>query len=283
VLFIDWIVVKFIPNHGKTITIIAISIICFISAYSLYNGLKAPVVKKVSIYLKNLPEHLTGFSIVHLSDIHLEPFKSKKIISSIVDTVNEIKADLIVITGDLIEGDINNDSYFVEELKKLKAKYGVIAVTGNHEFYAGIRNFEELSDRTNIKILRNEMITAAGSLQIIGLDDDDGRRFDHNGPDLDSLIPQCDPSKPIILLYHRPTGFDKAVEKGVDLQLSGHAHAGQIPPIDIIVHLIYKYPSGLYEKNGSYIYTSPGTGYWGPPMRFLSKSEITHIRLKNTK
>lgn len=282
VAFIDWVLVKFFPNHAKIITIIAVSVTCLISAYSIYNGLKLPVVKKVSISLKNLPEELDGFSIVQVSDLHLEPYKSKKVISSLVDSVNKIKPGLIVITGDLIEGDINNDGYFVNELKKLKAEYGVIAVTGNHEFYAGIDNFEELANKTNIKILRNDTITLANTLQIIGLDDDDGRRFDHNGPDLESMIPLCDQSKPIILLYHRPTGFDKAVEKGVDLQLCGHAHAGQIPPMDILVHLVYKYPSGLYEKNGSYIYTSPGTGYWGPPMRFLSKSEITHIVLKST-
>lgn len=278
---IDWILVKFFPNHAKVITIIAVAITCLVSAYSIYNGLKLPVVKKVSISLRNLPEKLDGFSIVQLSDIHLEPYKSKKVISSIVDSINKIKPGLIVITGDLIEGDINNDGYFVSELKKMKAEYGVIAVTGNHEFYAGMHNFQELAKKTNIKILRNEMITAANTLQIIGLDDDEGKRFDRNGPDLDSLIPQCDRSKPIIILYHRPTGFDKAVEKGVDLQLCGHAHAGQIPPIDILVHIVYKYPSGLYEKNGSYIYTSPGTGYWGPPMRFLSRSEITHIVLKS--
>ncbi len=281
IFLLEWILLKFLPGFGKIATIMALLLIGLISAYSLYNGLRLPIVKKVTLSLRNLPKDLDGFSIVHLSDLHLESFKSKKTITSIAASVAAIKPDLVVITGDLIEGDISDDNHFIEELKKIKAEHGVFAVTGNHEFYAGIQNFSKLAEKTNIKILRNRMIKVANHLQIIGLDDDDGRRFDYDGPLLDPLIEACDQAKPIILLYHRPTGFDDAVKKGVDLQLSGHSHAGQIPPIDILVQLVYKYPSGLYKKNGAYINTSPGAGYWGPPMRFLNRSEITHIILKS--
>lgn len=279
--FLAWGLLKFFPGFGKIMTITTLILIGLVSAYSLYNGLRLPVVKKLTLSLRNLPKELDGFSIVHLSDLHLEPFKSKKVITSIAASVTAIKPDLIVITGDLIEGDIGNDNHFISELKKISAVHGVFAITGNHEFYAGIENFTKLAKKTNMTILRNRVIEVANHLQVIGLDDDDGRRFGQDGPLLDPLIETCNQEKPIILLYHRPTGFDRAVEKGVDLQLSGHSHAGQIPPMDILVHIVYKYSSGLYEKNGAYIYTSPGAGYWGPPMRFLNRAEISHIILKS--
>ncbi len=289
VSFFVWLVFMIFPGKKQIAAIIGLAIIGIISAYSLINGLRLPVVKSETVSLDNLPGKLKGFSIVQLSDLHLEPYKSRRTVSSIVASVNALKPDLIVITGDLIEGDIqgdsgdskdkNGDNHFIAELRKLKAAYGVVAVTGNHEFYAGIQHFYKLAEKLNVKILRNQLLTIENCLQIIGIDDDEAKRFGQKGPSLDALIKECDPKKPIILLYHRPTGFAAAAAKGVDLQLSGHSHAGQIPPMDILVHLVYKYPAGLYEKNGAYIYTSPGTGYWGPPMRFLSRSEITHIIL----
>lgn len=283
VLFLTWVVVKFVPSQTRLLTIIALGIIGFISLYSLVNGLQKPVVKEITIPIKKLPGELSGFSIVQLSDLHMEVYKSKSQVPYIVDTVNALKPDLIVITGDLIEGDICDNPEFCEHLKRLKATHGVMAVTGNHEFYSGIQNFLKLAKKTNIRVLRNEHVTIVDSVQIVGLDDDDSRRFDSRGPDLDTAINGCDRSKPIILLYHRPTNFDRAVQKGVDLQLSGHTHAGQIPPMDLLVYFYYKYPFGLYKKNGSTIYTTAGTGYWGPPMRFLSRSEIVKISLVSSK
>jgi predicted MPP superfamily phosphohydrolase len=261
------------------LTFIALGIIGFISLYSLVNGLRKPVVRNITVPIKKLPKELSGFSIVQLSDLHMEVYKSRSQVPYIVDTVNALKPDLIVITGDLIEGDICDNPEFCEHLKRLKATHGVVAVTGNHEFYSGIKNFLKLANKSNIRVLRNDCFTIADSLQIIGLDDDDARRFGSKGPDLDTAINGCNLSKPIILLYHRPVNFDQAIQKGVDLQLSGHTHAGQIPPMDLLVCLYYKYPIGLFKKNGSTIYTTSGTGYWGPPMRFLSRNEIVKITL----
>ncbi len=279
ILFITWVVVKFVPSHARLLTFIALGIIGFISLYSLVNGLQKPVVREITIPIKKLPKEFSGFTIVQLSDLHLEVYNFKSQVPYIVDTVNALKPDLIVFTGDLIEGDICETPGFCEYFKRLKATHGVIAVTGNHEFYTGLENFLELAKESNIKVLRNETLTIADSLQIIGLDDDEARRFGSKGPDLNAAIRGCDPAKPMILLYHRPVNFDQAIQKGVDLQLCGHTHAGQIPPMDLIVWLFYKYSAGLYKKNGSFIYTTSGTGYWGPPMRFLSRNEIVKISL----
>jgi predicted MPP superfamily phosphohydrolase len=279
VLLVTWTAVKFVPAHTRTLTLIALAVIGLITLISLFNGLQKPSVKNITVPIKKLPKELSGFTIVQISDLHMEIFKSKKLIPYIVNKVNDLKPDLVVITGDLIEDEVCKNSGFCRQLRRLKATHGVIAITGNHEFYAGIENFMKLTEKANINVLRNESITIAGGLQIIGLDDDDGRRMGAHGPDLDKAIKGCDPAKPMILLYHRPVRFDEAVKKGVDLQLSGHTHAGQIPPMDLIVSFYYKYPAGLYEKDGSYIYTSSGTGFWGPPMRFLSRNVITRITL----
>ena len=279
VFLIERFIVMIFPSKARLFTIVAMLLVALISVYSFLNCTRSPVVKKITIPLKKLPAEMSGFSIVQLSDLHLEEYKSTNMIVKIVDTVNSLNPDLIVITGDLISGDTCKDYDFCEPLKKLKSFHGVISVTGNHEFYAGIHTFLKLAQDLNIKVLRNERISILNTLQIIGLEDDEGKRFVKKGPDLDSAIKGCDLKKPIILLYHRPGGFDKAVKKGVDLQISGHTHAGQIPPMDILVRLFYKYPYGLYENNGSYIYTSCGTGYWGPPMHLFSRPEIVQFIL----
>lgn len=279
VLLVTFAAAKFAPGQAKLLTIIGLGVVAIIVITSLVNGLRKPVVREITVPIKKLPAQLSGFSIVHLSDIHLESYKSKKTIGSIVDTVNGLKPDLVAITGDLIDSNICEDAAFCEHLERLNATYGVLAVTGNHEFYAGLDIFNELASRSNIKILRNEHVTVAGSLQVVGVDDDEARRFGAEGPDLETALKGCDLTKPVILLYHRPDNFAAAAAKGVDLQLCGHTHGGQIPPMDLLVWLYYKYPGGLFKKDDSFIYTSYGTGYWGPPMRFLSRNEIVKITL----
>jgi predicted MPP superfamily phosphohydrolase len=267
------------PNGFKTFTIVALSLIALISIYSFINGMRSPTVKKVSVPLKNLPREMSGFSIVQLSDLHFEEYKSFKAFDKIIRQVNSLNPDLVVITGDLIDSRIAEECRFCDILKTIKSRYGVIAITGNHEFYSGIDSFLKLAEKANIKVLRNEKTIIANTLQVVGVDDNAARNFSFKGPDLDAALKDCDPDKPIILLSHRPDGFGKAEKKGVDFQISGHTHAGQIPPMDIIVYLAVKYPFGLYRKNDAYIYTSCGTGYWGPPMRFLSRSEIVQFSL----
>jgi predicted MPP superfamily phosphohydrolase len=283
IFFIQWLLAKILPQQKRLLAIVALTVIGIASVFSLVNGLQRPVVRRFTIPLKNLSQDLAGFSIVQLSDLHLESFKSKEVIEYIVDTVNALKPDLIVITGDLLDSNICDDEYFCERLLNLQAPHGVIAVTGNHEFYAGLDIFMQMAGQANLRVLRNDMAVIADELQIIGLDDDAARQFRLKGPDLPAVIGKCDPKKPIIVLYHRPTGFDEAVKRGVDLQLSGHTHAGQIPPLDLIVWLVFKYHTGLFEKDGSYIYTSPGTGFWGPPMRLFSRCTITHFTLQPQK
>jgi len=271
--------VMLFEDHAKNLTLGAVIVIVIVSGYALFNGLRVPVVKRHTVPVKNLPVALSGFTIVQLSDLHLESWKSSRVIVEIVDWVNSLKPDLIVITGDLIDGGAGTDPLFCRELKRLKAVHGTIAVTGNHEYYTGIKMFMDLTACADFKVLRNQAVTIADGIQVVGLEDDEGHRFDKGGPDLKTAMLGLDRQKPTILLYHRPLNFPEAVMKGVDLQLSGHTHAGQIPPMDLLVNLAYRYPNGLYRLKDAFIHTSAGAGYWGPSMRFLSQPEIAHITL----
>jgi len=265
--------------QAKQIAIGAVAVIGIIVLVSLYNGLRYPGVKHFDIPLKNLPEKLNGFKIVQVSDVHLENYSSRKWLEYIIAKVNGLKPDLVVITGDLIDSNVCEDSGFCKRLKNIEATYGVLAITGNHEYYAGIDLFMEVASHAGLRVLRDEAVTIAGDLQVVGVEDTQAGGFGVKLKSLQELVKPLDQNKPIILLNHRPLGFAEAVKQGVDLQLSGHTHAGQIPPMDLLVRLFYKYPSGLYKEGNAYIYTANGTGLWGPPMRFLSTNDITTFTL----
>lgn len=273
-----------LPLHTKPAVISTIILVFLVAGFSFYNVGRGPRIKELRIPVKKLPSELSGFTIIQLSDLHLESLKLSKWLTSVVNTTNSFNPDLIVITGDLIEEDIHNVDRFYETLKRLKSKYGIVAITGNHDFYAGIDNFTKIARELKLILLRNENTTVANNLiEMVGVDDPQSRRFAEKGTDLSAAMKNVDLTKPVILLSHRPDIFDKAVESGVDLQLSGHTHVGQIPPMDLIVMLYYKYPYGLYKKNSSYLYTTSGTGTWGPPMRLFSRSEIVKIVLEQLK
>jgi len=250
------------------------------SAYSLYNVARAPVMKELKIKTGKLPQKLSGFVIIQISDLHINFLKSERWLNKIIEKTNMENPDLVVITGDLIDADLCRLDGFCDVLRKIKSKYGVFAVTGNHEFYAGVGMFLEIAKNSNIKVLRNEKTTIAGAFELAGIDDKAGRRFSEVGSDLNSALKNCDFTKPVILLSHQPDIFDEAKKLGVDLQLSGHTHAGQLPPMDLITMFYFKYPFGLYQKSGSYLYTTSGTGIWGPPMRLFSRNEIVKIVLE---
>ncbi|HSQ36205.1 MAG TPA: metallophosphoesterase [Candidatus Binatia bacterium] len=279
VLVLEALLALLLPGSRRLLVLTALAVIFMISAVSIFNGQRDPEVRRRDVPVRNLPSELSGMTIVHLSDLHLGNLISVGRLGRIVARVNELDPDLICITGDILDGDVCRSEEYCALLLGLKAKHGVVVVTGNHEFYAGIDLFLELARKSNWRVLRNETWSLNNMLDIVGLDDDAGKSFKFPGPDLPAALRSATANVPKVLLYHRPGGFARAVRLGIDLQLSGHTHAGQIPPMDFLVWLTYKYPAGLYRLGNSYINTSAGTGTWGPPMRFLSRSEIVALTL----
>ncbi|MFQ3675092.1 MAG: metallophosphoesterase [Endomicrobiia bacterium] len=268
-------IVWYFYKEEKILTVASLSIICILSIIYLYQVYSGFVVKEIRLTVDKPKFNLPEISIVQISDVHFGTLVSKKWLEKIVDKVNSLQADIIVITGDLIDGNIFDKKENIEKLKTLTAKKGVYVVTGNHEFYFGIDKFTKIVNELGFNLLRNENINLENGITIAGVDEITAQRFVKNGgPDLTKTFKDVDNKNLIVLLSHQPDLFDEARVYGVDLQLSGHTHMGQIPPMDLIVKFYFKYPYGLVKKNGSYIYTTSGTGFWGPPMRLFSKCEI---------
>ena len=270
----------YLPNRKKELTVCAFILITAVTGYSLYNASRPPVVKELRIDMQNLPSELSGFTVIQLSDLQLSRLKDVKRLESLVETVNEQNPDLIVITGDIMDEPVGVLPEFVIPLKKLSARHGVIAVPGNHEHYAGMANFKKMARQTGMTILNNQSTTVAGVINVVGLDDPAGRNHKDAREILKTLLTDSAVEKPVIFLSHRPYYFEEAASLGVDLQLAGHTHCGQIPPFDLLAWLYFKYPYGLHKNGSSYIYTTCGSWTWGPPMRFLSRSEIVKIILE---
>jgi uncharacterized protein len=238
-------------------------------------------VTRLDIPLANLPKDLDGFSIVQISDFHYGVLNLNRRLDKVVNLANGLHADMIVITGDLVDESVAHMEEMAPSLARLKCRVGIYAVTGNHDYYAGVQRVTRIMREAHIKVLRNELEVLPGGLQILGIDDPTGtRRMGEPGADFEKLVGGVDPSKPSILLYHQPIQFEKTAKAGIGLQLSGHTHGGQLYPIIYISQQIYPWTPGLHQIGNSYLYVSKGAGTWGPPMRFFAPPEIVHIRLK---
>ena len=254
------------------------------SAYALWNGLRLVKTNFVKVDLKKLPSELHGLRIAQITDIHIGPILDGKWLQRVIDRVNDLDADIIAITGDLVDGSVLELSAHVAPLANLKAKHGTFFVTGNHEYYSGVDEWCSHLQSLNIKVLRNDHVSLNindNQIHIAGVDDWSSRHFDE-GHDLAKALAGRDQTKAVILLAHQPISMHDAAKHEVDLQLSGHTHGGQIWPFNYFVYLQQPISRGLFQYPGSdlQVFVSCGTGFWGPPMRLGTFAEITCIDLR---
>lgn len=259
------------------------AIVLVITAYSLVEAYNIGITR-LSIKIPNLPKKLERVTIAQISDVHLGLIVQGKRLDNIVTLTNSLNPDIIVITGDLVDEQALHMEELVEPLKRLKSKYGVFACTGNHEFFAGIDKAAAFIDKAGVRLLRNQWIEVAGGLQLVGRDDQVGTRvIGEQIPPLAEIMKGIDPQKPIILLYHTPgTTMDELQRLGINLQLSGHTHQGQMWPFCYIVKMIFAMPYGLFNSGNTTVYVNRGTGTWGPPMRVGAPPEIALITLEGS-
>ena len=240
-------------------------------------------VKQVRVPLAKLPSKLSGYTIVQLTDIHVGPTIGRDFIEQIVRTTNALSPDLVAITGDLVDGSVEQLGHLVEPLRELRARDGVFFVTGNHEYYSGADAWIAHLRTLGIRVLRNERVPIrddAGGFDLAGVDDTSAHSFGHgHGQDVPRAMAGRDASRVVVLLAHQPKAVRDACKLGVDLQLSGHTHGGQIWPWGYAVRLDQPHVAGFHIHQGTAIYVSRGTGYWGPPMRVAAPAEITRIEL----
>lgn len=265
----------------------AIAVVLFVVPALIYGyrSARGPAkIERVEVAIANLPAAFDGFRIAQISDIHIGPTLDRAFMKRIVDQVNALQPDVVAITGDLVDGSVLQLRPHVEPLSELRPKHKSYFVTGNHEYYSGGPLWEAEVARLGVKVLHNEheVLTRAGAQLIIaGVTDHEAGQFGESHacrPDV--AFANAPQNAPRILLAHQPRTARRAAPFKVDLQLSGHTHGGQFFPWMFFVRLQQPAVSGLKTVHGVPVYTSRGTGYWGPPLRLGPSPEITEITLR---
>ncbi|HWN71132.1 MAG TPA: metallophosphoesterase, partial [Haliangium sp.] len=241
-------------------------------------------INEVPVTLSRLPASFDGFTIAQLTDIHVGFTVSRSFVEALVERTNALQPDLIVITGDLVDGDVPTLADGVAPLANLRAPHGVYFVTGNHEYYSGVEQWVAELRRLGITVLRNQHVRIdqdGDGFDLAGIDDHDAARFgDDQGPDLAKAVAGRDPARELVLLAHQPRQVFAARDHGVGLQLSGHTHGGQIWPWHYLARAQQGFLAGLHRERDTQIYVSRGSGYWGPPVRVGAPAEIAKIVLR---
>ena len=254
------------------------------TAFGLWNARRTAAVVEVDVPIAGLPAALHGFTIAQISDIHVGPTIKAPYLRRIVDAVNRLRTDMVAVTGDLVDGSVRELSAQVAPLAELQSRHGTFFVTGNHEYYSGAASWVVELRRIGLSVLMNEHVVVrhdGAEMVVAGVTDFSAHRFDpsqRSDPQA-ALAGSPDAAGAKVLLAHQPRSADAAERAGFDLQLSGHTHGGQFWPWNLFVPLQQPFTAGLNRLRGLWVYTSRGTGYWGPPKRFGAPSEITRLRL----
>ena len=253
------------------------------TVWGLINARRTARVVEVDVPIANLPASLHGFTIAQISDIHVGPTIKGDYLQSIVGAVNRLQADMVAVTGDLVDGSVAQLRSHVAPLGDLTSRHGTYFVTGNHEYYSGVSAWVAELRGLGVNVLLNEHVVLRHNdeaLVIAGVTDHSAHHFDESHrSDPAAAIASAPDDVVRILLAHQPRSAAAALQAGFQLQLSGHTHGGQFWPWNFFVRLQQPFTAGLHRLQNLWVYTSRGTGYWGPPKRFGAPSEITHLRL----
>lgn len=253
-----------------------------LTAYGVYKAVGNPIIKKLRIAKKGLPDALDGFKIVQVTDIHAGPTIGPETVANIVSMVNGLNPDVVLITGDLVDGSAKFISDYITPLTGLKSTHGTFFTTGNHEYYSGVTEWTALIKKLGITVLDNgnSVLEHNGAgLMIAGVPDTQAASFGFEPYDPFKAKKTDKGYDFSVIMSHRPEIAGDIAKAGYDLQLSGHTHGGQYFPWTVVVYLFHKYVKGMYRVDDMSLYVSQGTAYWGPPLRIGTQSEITQVTL----
>ncbi|MFI5621686.1 metallophosphoesterase [Streptomyces sp. NPDC051567] len=245
--------------------------------HGAYGVLRGPSVKRVQVPLAKLPRAAHGFRIAVVSDVHIGPVLGRAHTQRIVDTVNRTQPDLIAVVGDLVDGSVDDLGPAAAPLRELRARYGSYFVTGNHEYFSGAQQWIDHVRELGLNPLENAR-RAMPHFDLAGVNDIAGES-EGQGPDFRAALGDRDRARAAVLLAHQPVVIHDAVRHGVDLQLSGHTHGGQLWPGNYLAELANPTVAGLERYGDTQLYVSRGAGAWGPPVRVGAPSDITVVEL----
>ncbi|MFB8381688.1 metallophosphoesterase [Streptomyces rubiginosohelvolus] len=245
--------------------------------YGTYGVLRGPSVKRITVPLAKLPRAAHGFRIAVVSDIHIGPILGRAHTRRIVDTINATSPDLVAVVGDLVDGSVADLGSAAEPLAALRARHGSYFVTGNHEYFSGAEQWIDHVRELGLVPLENARVEVEG-FDLAGVNDIAGET-EGQGPDFGRALGDRDRGRAAVLMAHQPVVIHDAVEHGVDLQLSGHTHGGQLWPGNYLAELANPTVAGLERYGDTQLFVSRGAGAWGPPVRVGAPSDITVVEL----
>ncbi|OPY62193.1 MAG: putative metallophosphoesterase [Syntrophorhabdaceae bacterium PtaU1.Bin034] len=263
---------------AKSCFLFAIALVLVIGVYGWFEA-RSIRTEKVTVKTSRLPAHASPLRIVQISDVHLGLIVREDRLKRIMEHVKNAEPDVFVSTGDLVDGQMNDLTGLVQLFQSVNPRYGKFAITGNHEFYAGLSQALDFTKAAGFRVLRGEAVTVGDVINIVGVDDPSGPGYGSSSKGEKEVLSKVSKGKFTLFLKHRPV-VDPESSGLFDLQLSGHAHNGQIFPFRLITRLFYPCVAGLFPLSPhSSLYVSRGTGTWGPPIRFLAPPEVTIIEL----
>jgi len=271
-------------NHEKISTAILITSILLVLFLLIVGHINAinPKVKKLSIDIRKSVAGLESLKVVAVSDIHLGTIIGSKRLKRLVESINLLNPDVVLLGGDVLDEDVGQviKKNLGDCIKRINSRFGIFAVTGNHEYIGGVDNAVKYLEEHGVKCLRDNSILVDNKFYLVGRDDRDKSRYTAKKRKLlAALIDPLDKNNPIILLDHQPFNLNEAEIAGVDLQFSGHTHHGQLWPLNFITNKVYEVSWGYKKKGNTHFYVSTGFGTWGPPVRIGNRPEIVQIKL----
>jgi predicted MPP superfamily phosphohydrolase len=250
-----------------------------ITGYGVKTALGTPQINRWAMPMRKLPRGMDGTRLVVVSDIHLGPLAGTHHVGRIVDLINSVKADIVCVVGDLVDGTVAELGRFATPLADIESRYGAYFVTGNHEYYSGYAPWVEEVARLGVKPLRNERVEING-LDLAGVNDLGGTQYG-DAPDFAKALGDRDTTRPVVLMAHQPVAARQAAPFGVDLQVSGHTHGGQMAPFNLVVKLQQPVVSGYGDVDGVPVFVTNGAGTWGPPVRVGAPPQVTVVELRS--
>ncbi|MCW6003301.1 metallophosphoesterase [Micromonospora sp. CPCC 205371] len=271
---------RLLLRRGAAITAGAVAV--SFTGFGVSRAYKTPTIKRHDIPMPRLDRRADGLRLAVLADLHVGPLLGTGQVERMVEMVNDLDADLVAVVGDVVTSEPGRVREALLPLTRMRGRHGVYYVTGNHEYYVGPEKWTEAAAELDLRVLRNERVEIAhggGVIDLAGVNDITGAQY-ADPPDYEATLGGRDQSRPVVLMAHQPVAVHDAAPYGVDLQLSGHTHGGQMFPFNYLVGLQQPVVSGLGNVDGTPVYVTNGAGFWGPPVRVGADPDITLLTLR---